>query len=547
MENEQITSEGNTNPTQKNIRLPLILAFTLALGMFLGQKLPHYNQHFSLSGAHGSGNPLDEILKYVDAKYVDSVNTELLRREAIEHLLSKLDPHSVYISPDELKAVEEDMSGGFEGIGIEFLMVDDTMHVITPISGGPAESAGILAGDKVVSINDTAIAGVKIDNGTIFRKLRGKKGTSVKVGILRGKEKLPQYFNLTRAVIPVQSVDVAYMLDDKTGYIRVNRFTERTNQEFMEGLTNLAENRGLQHLVLDLRGNPGGYLEEATDILSQVFPEGKLLVYTQGRSENKREYKSNGRARFNIQQVAVLIDEGSASASEIVAGAIQDWDRGWVIGRRSYGKGLVQEQYPLSNGGGIRLTVARYYTPSGRCIQRDYKSDSDYEDDPERRLKNGELTDPSRIHQPDSTKYYTGQGRIVFGGGGITPDIFIPIDTVFASNSYQSVRVHIPAFVARWKEENAASLPADENQFVSDWKVTGDMLEALFALCEKEGVKRADIRSGKYNQELETDIKARIARIKYGDTALYKVLNSEDPAVGKALEMISSGTPVYKK
>lgn len=547
MENEQITSEGNTNPKQKNIRLPLILAFTLALGMFLGQKLPHYNQHFSLSGAHGSGNPLDEILKYVEAKYVDSVNTESLRREAIEHLLSKLDPHSVYISPDELKAVEEDMSGGFEGIGIEFLMVDDTMHVITPISGGPAEAAGMLAGDKVISINDTSIAGVKVDNGTIFRKLRGKKGTSVKVGILRGKEKTQRYFNLTRAVIPVQSVDVAYMLDDKTGYIRINRFTERTNQEFMEGLTNLAENKGLQHLVLDLRGNPGGYLEEATDILSQVFPEGKLLVYTQGRSENKREYKSNGRARFNIQQVAVLIDEGSASASEIVAGAIQDWDRGWVIGRRSYGKGLVQEQYPLSNGGGIRLTVARYYTPSGRCIQRDYKSDSDYEDDPERRLKNGELTDPSRIHQPDSTKYYTGQGRIVFGGGGITPDIFIPIDTVLASNGYQSVRMHIPTFVARWKEENAASLPADENQFVSDWKVTGDMLEALFALCEKEGVKRADIRSGKYNQELETDIKARIARIKYGDTALYKVLNSEDPAVGKALEMISSGTPVYKK
>lgn len=547
MENEQITSDGNTNPTQKNIRLPLILAFTLALGMFLGQKLPHYNQHFSLSGAHGSGNPLDEILKYVEAKYVDSVNTESLRREAIEHLLSKLDPHSVYISPDELKAVEEDMSGGFEGIGIEFLMVDDTMHVITPISGGPAEAAGMLAGDKVISINDTSIAGVKVDNGTIFRKLRGKKGTSVKVGILRGKEKAQRYFNLTRAVIPVQSVDVAYMLDDKTGYIRINRFTERTNQEFMEGLTNLAENKGLQHLVLDLRGNPGGYLEEATDILSQVFPEGKLLVYTQGRSENKREYKSNGRARFNIQQVAVLIDEGSASASEIVAGAIQDWDRGWVIGRRSYGKGLVQEQYPLSNGGGIRLTVARYYTPSGRCIQRDYKSDSDYEDDPERRLKNGELTDPSRIHQPDSTKYYTGQGRVVFGGGGITPDIFIPIDTVLASSSYQSLRMNIPTFVARWKEENAASLPADENQFVSDWKVTGDMLEALFALCEKEGVKRADIRSGKYNQELETDIKARIARIKYGDTALYKVLNSEDPAVGKALEMISSGTPVYKK
>lgn len=547
MENEQITAGGNNNPPQKNIKLPLILAFTLALGIFLGQKLPHYDRHFTLSGAHTGGNPLDEILKYVDAKYVDSVNAESLRREAIEHLLSKLDPHSVYISPDELKAVEEDMSGGFEGIGIEFLMVDDTMHVITPISGGPAEAAGMLAGDKVVSINDTSIAGVKIDNGTIFRKLRGKKGTHVKVGVLRGKERTQRYFDLDRAVIPVQSVDVAYMLDDKTGYIRVNRFTERTNQEFMEGLTNLAEHSGLQNLVLDLRGNPGGYLEEATDILSQIFPEGKLLVYTQGRSENKREYKSNGRARFNIQQVAVLIDEGSASASEIVAGAIQDWDRGWVIGRRSYGKGLVQEQYPLGNGGAIRLTVARYYTPSGRCIQRDYKSDSGYEEDPERRLKNGELSDPSKIRQSDSTKYYTGQGRIVFGGGGITPDIFVPIDTVLTSAGYQSVRTHIPAYVARWKEEHTASLPADENQFVRDWKVSTGMLEELFALCEKEGVKRSNINLEKYTQDISLDIKARIARVKYGDVALYKVLNGEDSAVGKALEMINSGIPVYKK
>jgi len=547
MENEQVTSGDNIKQPKYNIRLPLILAFTLALGMFIGQKLPHYDRNFSLSGASGSGNPLDEILKYVDAKYVDSVDTESLRREAIEHLLSKLDPHSVYISPDELKAVQEDMSGGFEGIGIEFLMVDDTMHVITPISGGPAEAAGIMAGDKIVSINDTVIAGVKIDNGTIFRKLRGKKGTGVKVGVLRGLEKSQRYFNLVRAVIPVQSVDVACMLDEKTGYIRVNRFTERTNQEFMEGLTNLAEKQGLQNLVLDLRGNPGGYLEEATDILSQIFPDGKLLVYTQGRSENKREYKSNGRARFNIQQVAVLIDEGSASASEIVAGAVQDWDRGWVIGRRSYGKGLVQEQYPLGNGGAIRLTVARYYTPSGRCIQRDYKSDSDYEDDPERRLKNGELSDPARIHQSDSTKYYTGQGRVVFGGGGITPDIFVPIDTALISESYLSVRIHIPTFVARWKEENATSLPAGEDQFLREWNVSDEMLGKLFSICEKEGVKTTALRSGKYNRVLRTEIKARVARVTYGDESLYKVLNSEDPAVGKALELINSGAPVYKR
>lgn len=531
------------------IRLPLILAATLAIGMFIGQKLPHYDQNIRLTGSQQSGaGTLDEILRYVESKYVDSVNTGSLREGAIEHLLSKLDPHSVYITPDELQAVEDDMSGGFEGVGIEFLMVDDTMHVVTPISGGPSEAAGILAGDRIITINDTTIAGVKIDNGMIYKKLRGPKGSGVKLGILRGTEKNLRYFNVTRAVIPVHSVDVAYMLDEHTGYIKINRFTERTYQEFMEGLRPMAETQGLQNLVIDLRGNPGGYLEEATDVLSQIFPEGKLLVYTQGRVEKRKEYKSNGRARYNVQNVAVLIDEGSASASEIMAGAIQDWDRGWIIGRRSYGKGLVQEQYPLSDGGALRLTVARYYTPSGRCIQRDYKNDDDYAHDTERRLKNGELSDAGKSKLADSTKYYTGVGRIVFGGGGITPDVFVPFDTSLISDYFLDVRQQIPQYITRWMETNPkSSLPGDLKSFSGNWVASDQMIDDLVAFCEKQGVKRNATSLAKCRNELKLQVKARTARALFGDLGMYKVANDDDPAVKKALQLMQNGEQVSQK
>jgi carboxyl-terminal processing protease len=303
-------------------RLPLLLAATLALGMFIGQKLPHYDRNFSLQSRNSAGSgTLEEILRYVEAKYVDSVDTETLRNKAIEHLLDELDPHSVYISPDELKAVEDDMNGEFEGVGIEFIILDDTIQVVAPLPGGPSEMAGIMAGDKIVSINDTVIAGIKIETGKIYNKLRGPKGSKVKVGILRGRESALRYFDVSRDVIPVKSVDAAYMLDEHTGYMRVAHFNSNTYQEFMQQLTPLVEEKGMQSLVLDLRGNPGGYLEEATEMLSQFFPEGKLLVYTKGRAGQRKDYKSNGRARFDIRNVAVLIDEGSASASEIVAGS----------------------------------------------------------------------------------------------------------------------------------------------------------------------------------------------------------------------------------
>ena len=530
-------------------RLPLLLAITLAIGMLIGQKLPHYDRNFSLElGTSAKSGTLDEILRYVEAKYVDTIDTEDLRAKAIEHLLDGLDPHSVYISPDELKAVEDDMNGAFEGVGIEFILLDDTIQVVAPVSGGPSEMAGILPGDKIVSINDTLIAGLKIETGKIYNKLRGPKGSKVKIGILRGHETAQLYFEILRDVIPVKSIEAAYMLDEKTGYIRIAQFNGNTYREFMQNLTPLVEEKGMKSMVLDLRGNPGGYLKEATEILSQVFPDGKLLLYTQGRAGQRKDYKSNGRARFDIQNVAVLIDEGSASASEIVAGAIQDWDRGWVVGRRSFGKGLVQEQYPLSNGGALRLTVSRYFTPSGRCIQRDYKHGQDYKHEAERRLQNGELSNANKIKQDDTTKYYTGQGRIVFGGGGITPDVFVPIDTSYSSVYFTSVRQKIPQFISRWMEsQNRMNLSAALPEFARSYTVTDEILEALVAYAEKQDIKRNPTELAKCRTELKLQLKARLAKTLFGDEGLYKVLNDDDPAVEKAVQVLKSGPPVAKR
>lgn len=542
--------ENTTSPSKLQIRLPLLFALTLAVGMFIGQKLPHSEAsvRFTSGSTIGEGGTFDEILRYVQARYVDTINTGHLKTEAVEYLLRQLDPHSVYITPDELQAVKEDMSGGFEGVGVEYLLVDDTIQIVSPMAGGPSEIAGLMAGDKIIKINDTTVAGVKIDNGDIFKHLRGPKGSTVKISVLRNKEPDLHHFIVTRDVISVKSVDVASMLDDRTGYIKINRFTERTYQEFMAGLRPLVEEKGMKSLVLDLRGNPGGYLNEAADILSQLFPEGKLLVYTQGRAEEKRDYKSNGRARFDIGNVAVLIDEGSASASEIVAGAIQDHDRGWVVGRRSFGKGLVQEQYPLRDGGALRLTVARYYTPSGRCIQRDYKNGGDYDHEEIRRLENGELSDASKIKQADSTKYYTGQGRIVYGGGGITPDAFIPLDTAYLNDYFGSIRRFLPQFSARWMESHPkTAFPSALPAFVSSYTLPDTVLDELLAYAEKQGVPRNNAQLAKCRYELKLQIKARIAKLLFNDEGLYAVLNYDDPAIDKAKQLLRNGDPVVRR
>ena len=537
--------------TKWQVRLPLMLAVTLTVGMFIGQQLPRYDRdlYFQMTTPGGaSSGTLDEILRYVQSKYVDSVDISDIKTGAIDHLLEQLDPHSVYISPEELQAVEDDMSGEFEGVGIEYVVVDDTMQVVSVFPGGPSEMAGMLSGDKIITIADTMVAGVKVENKEIFRYLRGKKGTQVKLGVLRGREKGLREFNITRDIIPVHSVDVAYMLDEHTGYVKINRFSATTYREFMEALQPMVENKSMQNLVLDLRGNPGGYLNEATDLLSQFFSDGKLLVYTKGRTEARRDYKSNGRARFNLQSIAVLIDEGSASASEIVAGAIQDWDRGWVVGRRSFGKGLVQEQYPLGDGGALRLTVARYYTPSGRSIQRAYKHNEEYGHEAERRLKSGELADASKIKIADSTQYYTGMGRVVYGGGGIYPDVFIPIDTSFSSDYFFEMRQLIPQYAAKWLEQNDRNiLPPNIDGFIRDFQVNDAMLDALVSYADKQGVKPQPAQLAKSRAELKHQLKARIAKALYREEGLYRVLNDDDPAVDKALQLLRSGQPIVKK
>lgn len=537
-------------PSKFQIRLPLLLALTLAAGMFIGQQLPRTNAHVqSSTGSHGNtSSVLDEIMQFVNARYVDTVDVNSIKEKAIKSLLDELDPHSVYISPEEAQVVEDDMNGSFVGIGVEFLMLDDTIQVVTPMPGGPSESVGIMPGDKIISINDTTVAGVHIETSKIYKKLRGEKGSEVRLGIRRGKETTQRNFTVIRDNIPVKSVETAYMLDEKTGYIKINRFTAKTYNEFMEALRPMAEEQGMSNLTIDLRGNPGGYLEEATQMLSQFFPEGKLLVYTEGRSDNRQEYKSNGRARFNIQNIAVLIDEGSASASEILAGAIQDHDRGWVIGRRSYGKGLVQEEYPLSNQGRLRLTVARYFTPSGRCIQRVYKNNKNYAKEEMLRLNNGELTDSTKVKVSDSTAFYTGMGRVVYAGGGITPDVFIPLDTTYFNAFFDQLNHNLPQFLSRWMDENGRNaLPATEDEFVKTYKVTDQTVEALAQYTVKQGATYNAAQLAKCKNELKLRLKARIARLLFGNKAEYRVINNDDPAIAKALQVMKSGTPVAQK
>jgi carboxyl-terminal processing protease len=539
----------STTLTKFQIRLPLLIGLAVAIGMFAGQQLPHPATHLSFGNANRSalGQSLDEILQYVDARYVDTLDVNRLKNTTIEHLLKQLDPHSVYISPEEAQAAADDMSGGFEGVGIEFIMLDDTIQIVSPIAGGPSEQAGILAGDKLVTINDSVVAGVKIANGMIYKKLRGPKGSQVRLGVLRGREQSLRQFTISRDVISVKSVEVVYLLDAQTGYVKINRFTAKTYTEFMEAIRPLVEEQGMQNLLLDLRGNPGGYLEEATQLLSQLFPEGKLLVYTQGRNNDRREYKSNGRARFNLNNVAVLIDEGSASASEIVAGAVQDNDRGWVVGRRSYGKGLVQEEYDLSDGGRLRLTIARYYTASGRCIQRAYKNTADYEKEESRRLASGELTDATKIAVADTTKYFTGMGRVVYGGGGITPDVFIPLDTSYFNPYFDGLNAHLAQFTARWWErQDRKQLPTDVADFVKNYTVSEALLTELRTYAEKQGLKPNATHWLRCQAEIKTRLKARIGRLLFGDEAEFRVLNDDDPAVEKALQLIQTNAALPK-
>lgn len=546
-----MVQKETTIPRKLNIWLPLLFALVLVMGMLLGTKLRPAPSEVKLTNpgeevpatTMGQGK-IEELIRYIEARYVDKVDRETLIQEAIDEILSKLDPHSNYISAEDLKGVNESLEGEFDGIGIEFLVVDDTLVVVTPLAGGPSETAGILAGDKIIEVSDSIISGVNMSSADVMDLLRGKKGTEVTVNILRGND--THEITIIRDKIPNHSVDVSYMLDEKTGYIKVNRFSATTYEEFMKSLEELKEKHQMEDLVIDLRGNPGGYLNEATSILSQLFKEKqRLMVYTEGRTVQRNDYETTGRNFHDVDDIAVLIDEGSASASEIVAGAMQDWDRAVVIGRRSFGKGLVQEQYRLRDGSALRLTVARYFTPSGRLIQKDYDDKDAYDRDVMERFKNGELYSSDSIQIADSTIFQTAGGRTVFGGGGITPDIFVPFDSTILNDYYLQLRGQIPGFVYRFIDANKGNFQEMSlNKFQKEYAVSDEVYQQLINYAAEHDVPKDEADVEMVKEDVKHFLKARIAKHLYGDIGLYTILNQDDEAVNTAIKTLMEDKPL---
>ena len=525
---------------QNKFWLPTIVAISVILGVFIGMRLG--SNSVNKFGVGGGQSKFDELLNYISSNYVDTLNMEKIKEESYVELLKQLDPHSSYISAEELKGVNEQLEGNFEGIGVEFFIVKDTIMVVNVISGGPSQQVGILSGDRIVTINDTLVAGKKITNENVIKKLRGKGGSKVKVGIIRGTSKKLSTYTITRGQIPLYSIDAAFMLNKEVGYIKVNRFAENTYIEFMQRLDSLLQKGSMKKLVIDLRGNGGGYLDAATKILDELIDGDKTLVYTVGRNRTRQDYTSHVEGMFEKGQVVVLVDEGSASASEIVSGALQDWDRGTIIGRRTFGKGLVQEQYQLSDGSALRLTVARYYTPSGRCIQKKYQlGEADYDMDVYNRYKHGELTNGDSIKNADTMKYYTMvKHRPVFAGGGVRPDIFVALDTTLGADPLIRALMNGGAlqqfayeYVAHNKATIAAfgSAEAFNRNFDKDAKVLNSLINSSVKDAKYIGVVSASARSF-----ISRQLKAYIAKQVWGGDAFYYIYESDDSAIKAALK-----------
>lgn len=486
----------------------------------------------------------DELMEVIKRNYVDTIQINQIETNAVGHLLNSLDPHSVYISKEDLQAANEPLEGNFSGIGIEFFIVKDTITVVSPISGGPSELAGIKSGDKIVKINDTLVAGVKLSNGDVFKKLRGIRDTKVKLTIKRGNIVLPSLV-IKRDNIKVNSVESAFMLDTTIGYIKINTFGENTYAEFFEELTRLKSKNILTGLVIDLRQNTGGFLEIAVAILDELIEGDKLLVYTEGLHYPREEFRAKKSGIFEKGKVAILIDEGSASASEILAGAIQDLDRGVVIGRRSFGKGLVQNQISLSDGGAVRLTVAKYYTPSGRNIQKPYKSNDKYEEEIYDRYKNGEMfTIGSDTMNKDTNSFYTSKGRKVRAGGGIYPDYFVGLDTNYDYTNYSILRSFVPEYTysnyTRFSKE--LSSYSNVNQFIQKFSVSNHALNEFYGYAKLNGAKWNDSRKESYEARLKLNIKSYIAKQFYNSEGFYKTLNMTDNVIFKAKTVLKSTT-----
>ena len=475
--------------------------------------------------------------------YVDETNEGKLVEAAIHGMLEELDPHSTYSNAEEVKKMNEPLQGNFDGIGIQFNMAEDTLFVIQPVSGGPSEKVGIRAGDRITHVNDTLIAGVKMTTDDITRRLKGPKGTMVSVKVVRKGVEGPLSFSIKRDKIPVYSLDASYMITPKVGYIKINRFGATTYEEFMEALASL-KGQGLQDLILDLQGNGGGYLNAAIDIANEFLGSGELIVYTEGRRNPRREFFAKGDGKHQSGKLVVLVDEYSASASEIVAGAVQDWDRGLVVGRRSFGKGWVQRPIDLPDGSMIRLTVARYYTPAGRCIQKPYESIKQYNADLIERYNRGEMMSADSIHFPDSLKCTTlKKGRVVYGGGGIMPDYFVPVDTTLftkyhsrLSNKGVLLKVHFQLIDAH-REEWTKKFD-DYAVFSRDFELDEAMMQQLIEEGKKEGVAYNEEEFRKSEPLIKLQLKALIARDLWDMNEYYHTINVVNESVKKAVELL---------
>lgn len=522
--------------------LPLLFSIVLALGLFLGFRLRDSqgsrNTYFLNTGGQGA---LQEILRLAGAKYVDSISPDVLKKDAIQGMLAHLDPHSIYISSGQLADVMADLEGSFQGIGVEFLIINDTINVTSVVPGGPSESAGILTGDKLIRVNDSLVAGVQITAARIKALFRGPQNNELHLVVDR--EGTPLDISVKRGTIPLHSVDAAYMITPDIGYIRINRFASNTYQEFMQSMLELQQ-AGLKKLIIDLRQNSGGYLDAAVNIADELLSGHKLIVYTKGKHYPRTNYTCNKAGVFEEGPLSILVDGGSASASEILSGAIQDWDRGTIIGRRTFGKGLVQEQYKLSDGGALRLTVARYFIPSGRSIQRPYKQGTEaYYDDILDRFARGELTHADSIHFSDTTRYFTKiKHRPEFGGGGIMPDVFVPIDTdrmsipMGAVYSGSLLFDFAYAYYDRHKQEFAAYHNADD--FSRQYEVSAGILNAFQSFALARGVRLPGKMKPADQQAVSLRIKAFLARELWQLPGYYKVMNTEDPVVNRALKVL---------
>jgi carboxyl-terminal processing protease len=537
---EQIQPGELNNNRKPSPVQPLLFALTLIAGMFIGTNLGDKNLLQVKPSVEQNANKLVSLIDFIEDNYVDSIDKKQLIEDAIASVLKNLDPHSYYMGSEEVALEKERMKGEFSGVGIEFLILRDSLMVVKTIAGGPSEKAGLQSGDRIVMVDGKEISGKELNGDLAQKLLKGKQGSQVSVTVIRPGEVAKKEFSIERGSIPIESVNAAFMVNDSVGYMRIERFAEKTYDEFIEAAAVL-EDKGCSSLILDLRGNGGGLLNQAAEIVEEFLSEGKTIVRTRGIHTGEDEIRSGKKGKYRDLNIVVMIDQNSASASEIVAGALQDWDRAVTVGRRSFGKGLVQHEMELADNSALRLTVARYYTPTGRCIQKPYGDSIAYEGDFQKRLEKGEFTTADSVHFPDSLRFRTPSGRLVYGGGGIMPDVFVPLDSIYFSGllseiAYSGIiRDYCFTYLDSHRKEMRKYKSPDE--FINKFNVSDVMLSGLIEMAEKEEIKINKQVVRKISPQLKSRIKGQFARSLFDDDAMVKVSLESDPDFKRALQV----------